>query len=121
MFEQPPGFQSHFAQSSEMLSMAVHTSNINHPDSVEALAKDLAWIHSIIQSKRETSEWKENYTFTISDLHAALQLALKDWNIRRGSIDWKSVCGMLREVIYGAIIEEPSDRKVNPVDFLPFI
>eukprot|EP00210_Caulerpa_lentillifera_P003221 g3076.t1 len=78
----------------------------------EKLSLLVAWLHSVIQSRKELGGWKGDYEFSLSDFRTALFVmitCIKDPNDLK---QWTRAQQLVKTVVYGGIIFHPQDYKV---------
>jgi len=114
--ESKPGIKQNMLQCYECFSGALKETQIHQAKPwylMEELGTLVAWLHSMIQSRKDLGGWKGDYEFSLSDFRSALSVLDSCTDDPTDAKQWKLAQQLVKTVVYGGIIFHPQDQKVS--------
>lgn len=114
--ESKPGIKQNMLQCYECFSSTLKGTQIHQSKPcylMEEIGALIAWLHSMIQSRKELSGWKGDYEFSLTDFRSALSVLDNCIEDPADAKQWKLAQQLVKTVVYGGIIFHPQDQKVS--------
>uniref|UniRef100_A0A7S1KS08 Cytoplasmic dynein 2 heavy chain 1 n=1 Tax=Percolomonas cosmopolitus TaxID=63605 RepID=A0A7S1KS08_9EUKA len=111
-FESPPGLKQNLMRTMSGWNNDFMHDSTNNPTARSKLYFILSWFHAIVQERRSyiPQGWTKFYEFSTADLRSATDVI--EASIRKDSIDWNTIHGLLENAIYGGRIDNHYDLRI---------